>query len=293
MSTQPELLIQRLEDLIRRRSSTDRRMGHVWMLVPILPIIVGIAVAVSAVGILVSAISKVGIVQQPENAIPIVGEIFALYGFVIISFYVVLLVGSFALYYLIDRRNSHFKRQQQLFSTLPEYLSSGGNGSSAESVSRLTQLSEDSVFEERDRPAGLWATLYLFVTPIVGLIVAYNLTQDLRKHDDLQSAYQTTLVDAFNEAGIQLQTFAPYKPHKRDAILFIILTAITAGLFWIYWFYTLLKDYNEHFEDQAHFEDSILASMKPETPAKVCVTCGGAVPKNARFCPQCGRPQSS
>lgn len=293
MSTQPELLIQHIEDLIRRRPSTDRRMGYVWMLVPILPIIVGIAVAVSVIGILISAISKVGSVQQPESAVPIIGEIFALYGFAIISFYVVLLAGSFALYYLIDRRNGHFKRQQQLFLTLPKYLSSGGKAPSAESISRLTQLSEDSVFEERDRPAGLWSVLYLFVTPIVGLIVAYNLTQDLRKHDELQSAYQTALVGGFTEADIQAPTFAPYRPHKRDPILFTILTAITAGLFWIYWFYTLLKDYNEHFQDQARFEDQILASLKPQPATKVCATCSGAVPENARFCPHCGRPQSS
>lgn len=293
VSTQPELLIQRIEDLIRRRSSSDRRMGYVWMIVPILPIFVGIAIAVSIIGILVSAISKVGSLQQPQNAAPIVGEILGLYGFAIMSLYLVLLVGSFALYYLIDRRNAHFKRQQQLFSLLPTYLSSREKPPRAESKYQLTQLSEDSVLEERDRPAGLWAVLYLFVTPIVGLIVAYSLTQDLRKHENLQSAYQTSLVGAFNEAGIQLPTFSPDRAHKRDPILLIILTAITAGLFWIYWFYTLLKDYNEHFQDQTRFEDQILASLKPQPATKPCATCGGAVPETARFCPNCGRPRSS
>ncbi len=293
MSTQPELLIQRIEDLIRRRSSTDRRMGYVWMIVPILPIIAGIAIAVSIIGILVSAISRVGSLQQPQNAAPIVGEILGLYGFAIMSLYLVLLVGSFALYYLIDRRNAHFKRQQQLFSMLPTYLASREKAPRAESNYRLAQLSEDSVLEERDRPAGLWAVLYLFVTPIVGLIVAYSLTQDLRKHEDLQSAYQTSLVGAFSEAGIQLPTFASDRAHKRDPILLIILTAITAGLFWIYWFYTLLKDYNEHFRDQTRFEDQILASLKPQPATNPCATCGGAVPETARFCPNCGRPRSS
>jgi hypothetical protein len=268
-------------------------MGYMWMVVPILPIVVGITIAVSAIGILISAISKVGSVQQAASAAPVIGEILALYGFAIIAFYVVLVVGSFALYYLIDRRNGHFKRQQQLFLTLPKYLFSMQKAPGGESASRLTQLSEDSVFQERDRPAGLWSILYLFVTPIVGIVVAYNLTQDLRKHNELQSAYETTLVSAFSEAGIQLPTPASNRLHKRDPILYIILTAITAGLFWIFWFYTLLKDYNEHLEVQARFEDHILASLKPQPATKACPTCGGAVPESAKFCPHCGRPQSS
>ncbi len=293
MSAQAEMLTQRLEDLIRRRSSTDRRMGYVWMLVPILPIVVGIALGFSLIGIVLSAFSRVGGVQQPGNVVPIVGQIVALYGFAIISFYGTLLVGSFALYYLIDRRNGHFRRQQQLFLTLTEYLSSRGKGTGSGSIVRLAQLSEDSVFEERDKPAGVWAIMYLFVTPIVGLLVAYSLTQDLRKHDDLQSAYQATLVSGFTETGLQLPAFAEYRPHKRDPVLFIILTAVTAGLFWVYWFYILLKDYNEHFQEQARFEDQILSVLKPPQGPRVCETCGGAVPGNARFCPHCGRQESS
>ncbi len=293
MAMQSDFLLTRIEGLIRKRSSTDRRMGYVWMLVPVLPILVGIALAISFIRIFISSILRFGNIQQPESVAPIIAEIFALYGVAIISFYIVLLVGAFALYYLIDRRNNHFKRQQQLFATLSEYLSSRIGEPATESVSRLSQISEDSMFEEQDRPAGLWGILYVFVTPIVGLVAAYDLAHDMRKHDERQSECQATLVNALGEAGIPAPTFAPYGPHKRDAILFLILTAITGGLFWIYWFYTLLKDYNEHFHDQAIFEDQVLASLKPKPPSRICATCSGSVPEGARFCPTCGRPQSS
>jgi hypothetical protein len=292
-SAQPEL-IQRIEDLMRRRTSTDRRMGYVWMLVPILPIVVAISLVVSFIGVLISTIPNLGnLQQQPQNALPVVSEILGLYGSAILSFYLVLLIGAFALYYLIERRNNHIRRQQQLFSTLERYLAQETKSSGSDNISRLTRLSEESTFEERDRPAGLWSILYLFVTPVVGLVVAYNLTQDLQKHEELQATYQTALISALSEAGLRTPPIASYKPHKRDPLLFIILTAITGWLFWIYWFYTLLKDYNEHFQDQAHFEDEILTSLKPEPTTTGCASCGKPVPENAKFCPHCGKNQTS
>ena len=278
-SIQPQLLIQQIEELIRRRSSTDRRMGYIWMFVPVLPVLVGIGLAVSLIGILVSVFSRIGSLQQPESAIPAAGAILALY--------------AFAIYFMIERRNCHFRRQQRLFSTLQRYLSSKTEAVENENVFRLWQSSEESALEERDRPAGLWSVLYLFVSPIVGLIVAFNLTQDLRGHEELQAKYQTTLLGALSDVGIVPPTFPQCRLHKRDPILFIILTAITGGLFWIYWFYTLLKDYNQHFQDQARYEDQILALLKPQPPIRKCSTCGGAVPESAKFCFHCGTKQTS
>jgi hypothetical protein len=161
---------------------------------------------------------------------------------------------------------------------------------SNEKTVRLAQLSDDSMFEEQDRPAGLWAILSLFAAPIVGLIVAYDLTQDMRRHEDRQAVYLQILPLALREAGVTPPSFAPLRPHNRDPIVYVVLTAITAGLFWVYWFYTLLKDYNEHFADQAVFEDTLLACLRPAT---TCAACGGSVPQDAKFCPLCGTAQPS
>ena len=295
MASQVDPAILRIEELVQRRSSTDRKMGYIWMIVPLLPALAAVVIGASLIGVLVSVLPRISSFTQPQNAqnaiTPIVGEVFALYGLAITTFYVVLLFGALGFYYLIDRRNRHFGRQQLLFYTLHRYLAAKAPAS--ENISRLRQLSEDSVYSERDRPAGLWAVLFLFMTPIVGLMTAYNLTQDLSRHDELQSRYQTTLVNAFSDAGVQPPTFSFYKFHKRDPFLFITLSAITAGLFWIYWFYTLLKDYNEHFSDQTKFEDQILNSLIPQEATKPCGTCGGSVPCNARFCPNCGRDQTT
>jgi hypothetical protein len=93
--------------------------------------------------------------------------------------------------------------------------------------------------------------------------------------------------------SISLSPLPSGRLHKRDPFLFLILTAITGGLFWIYWFYKLLEDYNEHFQDQALFEDQVLASLKPKIPSKQCHSCGGPVPEEAKFCPFCGKSQQT
>jgi len=293
MPVHPDAAVPRIEELIRRRSSTDRRMGYIWMLVPLLPAIVGMALAISLIGIIATNISNLAnLGQQQTNALPIVGEVFALYAIGIIALYTVLLVGSFAIYNLIERRNGHFRRQQQLFSALQDHLASALNPSNGANVTSLRQLNDDSIFQERDRPSGLWAVLYLFVTPIVSIIVAYNLTLDMRRHDDLQVASQTALVGAFADAKLPPLQVVQHDPHKRDPMLFVVLTVITGGLFWIYWFYTLLKDYNTHFSDQARFEDEILNVLKPHPPTKLCSACGNVIEGSVKFCPYCGSKQA-
>jgi hypothetical protein len=295
VATSQDPTLQRIESLMHRRTESDRRMSYAWMIVPLLPLAAAVVIGALLVGILVSLIPNISNLSHPTTAqstiAPIVGGILALYGLAIIVLFITLFFGALSFYYLIDRRNRHLARQQLLFSTLHRYLAS--KAPTSESIARLTYLSEDSTYEERPRPAGLWALLFLFVTPIVGLITSYNLTQDMRKHDDFQSNYQTALASSLVEAGFQQPNFQAYKSRSRDPVLFLVLSAITGGVFWIYWYYTLLKDYNEHFADQARFEDQILKEIAPPQIDKNCGTCGGKVPANAKFCPNCGSKQES
>ena len=290
MATPTDPMLERIEALIRRRTETDRRMSYIWMIIPILPLAAGIAIVSGFVGILVSTIPRISnITQGNAQSIltPIFGGLLALYGLAVIVFFGVLFLGAVSFYYMIDRRNRHFSRQQLLFSTLHQYLAS--KVPQSESVTQLGFLAEDSSHQESPRPAGLWALLFMFVNLIIGLILSYCLTQDLHKHDELQSKFQAALPPALAEAGYAQPNLPAYKPRGGDPVLFLILSAITGGLFWVYWYYTLLRDYNAHFADQARFEDQLLGILAPPHVTKPCGTCGGAVPNGAKFCPNCGK----
>ena len=289
-----QMLLDRIEALVRRRTETDRRMSYAWMIIPILPLAAGIAIVSSFLGILVSTLPKLSTISQTnaQNTLtPVVGGLLALYGFAVIVFFGVLFLGAVSFYYMIDRRNRHFSRQQLLFSTLHKYLST--KAPQSQSVAQVGFLAEDSSSQEGSRPAGLWALLFMFVTPIIGLILSYCLTQDLHKHDQLQSKFQAALPPALAEVGYGQQNLPAYKARGGDPVLFIILSAITGGLFWVYWYFTLLRDYNGHFADQARFEDQLLSVLVPPKVEKPCGTCGGAVPSGAKFCPNCGRAQTA
>ena len=287
-------LLRRLEDLVARRALTDRLMGSAWMLIPVLPILLVIALVAGFVQAIMPMVPNLRGLQGSAASSSLLAQLVGVYALAIVSLYAALFLLSLALYYLIDRRNNHFKRQQLLFKTLVKYLETETKAKSAHpSTTRLAELCEDSMFDEQGRSAGIWTILNLFVTPMVSLIVAFNLTQDLCKHDLRQIDFQETLISALAEIGVTLPSSVNLKPLKRDTILLLLLTIITGGLFWIYWFHILLKDYNEHFANQALFEDKLLAALKPTQQVKKCGTCGGSIPENARFCPFCGKPQTS
>lgn len=295
MSSEQELL-NRLAEIIGRRSTTDRRMGSVWMLVPLLPTVVAIVVAaafVRAIALIIPHLQSFqGTTPPPSLGASVGALIVGAYVIAIVAGFAVLFLLSLALYYLIDRRNGHFRRQQLLFTTLTKYLETKQTSAGPRS-SRLAQLCEDAEYEEQERPAGVWAILNMFVTPIASLAVAFNLTQDLSKHDARQASLEEGLTGAFTEAGITSPSLENTKPRKRDPMLFLLLTIITGGLFWIYWFYTLLGDFNGHFANQALFEDRILGALKPAIQEKKCAACGGSVPLSAKYCPFCGAAQNN
>jgi uncharacterized membrane protein len=290
-----EPTLQRIEALVRRRSETDRRMSYAWMLVPLLPVAGAVAIGATVAGIIASVVAKVGTNAQtipPQGvATSILGGILALEGLVLLVYFGVMFVGALSFYYMIDRRNRHFARQQLLFSNLYRYVAC--KTTKTENVVQIGNLCEDFRCEEHGRPAGLWALAFMFLNPIVGLIVSYDLTQDMRTHDEWQAKYQMALSQSLVDAGFQSPDLPQYNAHKRDPVLFLVLSAITGGLFWIYWFYTLLKDYNDHFTNQASFEDKVLAVLMPAAAEMTCATCGGSVPPRAKFCPNCGRQQTA
>jgi hypothetical protein len=285
-------LLRRVEELVSWRATTDRRMGNGWMLIPLLPIVLVIVLVAAFAGTIMPIIPNLRDLRESAASSSLAAELVGFYALAIVSFYVVLFLSSLALYYLIDRRNSHFKRQRLLFRTLVKYVEAGAKPVHSR-TSRLTELCEDSTFYEQERSSGIWAILNLFVTPIVSLVVAFNLTQDLCRHDLRQINFQENLITALTSIEVAPLSHVSPKPLKRDAMLFLLLTIMTAGLFWIYWFYALLKDYNEHFASQALFEDRVLAALKPAPRNKKCASCGEAVPENARYCPLCGKSQTS
>ena len=54
-----------------------------------------------------------------------------------------------------------------------------------------------------------------------------------------------------------------YPTPSRGFVLYIVLTIVTIGFFWVYWTYTLLNDPNNHFRQQSMAEDTFIMQVTP------------------------------
>jgi len=307
-----------LEYAVGKRFESDRMMGYIWMIVPILPLLLAILGAAVFLGFILTAIAA-GI-SGPTPTAPFPTDsmaailILGWIGLILVGF-IVSIFGAVALYYMILRRNNHFRRQRIFTSILLPYLEAKlkERGKSSNAISALALLNRDSEYEEIERSAAVWAVLYIFVSPIVGLYIFHFLTNDLYKHFKRQIDLSRNLEALLKDLEVQFVSPAQYEIKRRETILYIILTIVTVGLFWIYWFYLQLKEYNEHFKSQWKLEDQLVNTLRtqmeglpPETHApalptvpptplpldlKYCQYCGKAILLDAKFCELCGRQQ--
>jgi len=307
-----------LEYAVAKKFESDRMMGYIWMIVPILPLLLAILGAALLLGFILTVIAAgiSGPTPTPPfptdsmAAILILGWI----GLILVGF-IISILGAVALYYMISRRNNHFRRQRMFTSILLPYLEAKlkERGKASNAMSALALLNRNSEYEETERSAAVWAVLCIFVSPLVGLYVFHFLTNDLYKHFKRQIDLSRNLEALLKDLEVQFVSPAQYEIKRRETILYIILTIITVGLFWIYWFYLQLKEYNQHFKSQWELEDQLMNTVRtqmeglpPETQApplptalptpppfglKYCQYCGKAISLDAKFCELCGKQQ--
>jgi hypothetical protein len=147
-------------------------------------------------------------------------------------------VASFGLaffplfYFSVDRRNRHFKRQQEFEANVAASLKTEWNSTS-------TPV----------RNAKLWAASIFLILPVFA--IAHLLTKDLIEHEKHQRDF--------------LATFYPekkYEPQRIPIRACALITAATLGVGVIYWLYKLVNVYNNHFKEQLHIEHEILQLME-------------------------------
>ncbi|MDG6994277.1 MAG: DUF4234 domain-containing protein [Nitrososphaerota archaeon] len=230
------------QSLAMRRDS-DRIMSVGWVFLPFIGIILGV------VGIVVSFTS------------PLAGV-----GLTIgLSFLDLVLVVVFW-YFLISRRNNHFKRDKLERESLIEYLKQAGAASGrsndiATELATMNAVNAEATTEEETKSAALWIVLTIVTFGIAGLYVLYFLTRDPYKHDSKQQSFMQQTQSALAKLGKPIVNPSWKALPSRSFILYLILDIVTLGLFGFYWYYVLIKDFNDHFKAQWQLEDSIMSIM--------------------------------
>jgi type III secretory pathway component EscR len=137
-------------------------------------------------------------------------------------------------YRLIEQRNKHFLRQDELENQANAFFRNEGE-----------RLQSNSVPE---RNAKLWAASIILILP--AFIIAYFLSKDLLLHEKRQQAF---LAKLFPERDYMPQNIALKK--------YALITVVTLGVGIIYWLYKIINTYNNHFMEQRKIEDEIIRLM--------------------------------
>ncbi|PJB21109.1 MAG: hypothetical protein CO114_07100 [Euryarchaeota archaeon CG_4_9_14_3_um_filter_38_12] len=88
----------------------------------------------------------------------------------------------------------------------------------------------------------------------------YFLTKDPGIHDSRQNSFIRYASSALHKLGITVQPSWKTIP-QRSAVLYLVLS-LFMPFFFIYWFYVVIKDLNNHFRTQWVFEDSLVNALR-------------------------------
>jgi uncharacterized protein DUF4234 len=192
---------------------------------------------------------------------------------------------AYMIYRLVQRRNTHFARQNLLYEDLTsaaEELATKKEVQMNASIglNALGRIAREARVYETEKSAALWIMLTLAGTslPSAALLAAptgtgllpllavlyvyYFLMKDFYKHERREDQFIRDLLGALTVSGLSVTL--PYRNPplpERSFALYIVLSVVTAGFFWVYWIYVLLNDPNNHFRQQMLIEDTIMAQL--------------------------------
>ncbi len=231
---------------ISGRGATDEMLSTTWILIPV----IGLALVLGL--LLISFLTP-----YPLGVLIIL--------FVILALAVVVLVFLLILTYkLIKRQSDHIGREAQMRRALIDYLRTMGEEKKVSNgigpyISAMDAIDKEMSFNEKARDPFLWTILSII--PFVNWYVLYFLTDFTYDHDRRLNAFAQNAQMAGAQIGVILAQPNWRPVHERNFILYLILSVLT-GLFYVFWYYVLIMDMNDHFTNEWLFEDQLAREMQ-------------------------------
>ena len=238
--------LENLRRDIRMRSEYDKMMSTAWLAIYLVPIIV-ILITIPAM-----------LLGAPE--ILLLSPILA----------IVSIVSIVLIYKLVDRRNTHFKRQMFLMEDTIKLIRKIAEQKKTDVETELSlceRTLREAKTEETEKNAVLWAILSAIIF-IATWYVYYFLMKDFYKHERREDGFWEDASKVLGKLGISFTPPRRVNPlPNRSFVLYLILSIITLGIFGIYWLYVLIKDPNEHFKYHSSVDEELLATLEKAVTA--------------------------
>ncbi|PVX23398.1 MAG: hypothetical protein CW691_10660 [Candidatus Bathyarchaeum sp.] len=256
---------------VQMQKKSDRQMSTAWLLVYIIPLIISVVASCYFVTVFMDLFSTVdfSLPSSSYSSYDWLPDEFMSVWIIVMLTGAANSVATLTLnYLLVNRRATHFKRQNFLhedtISTIGSIAKTKEIDMDAD-LSSLQRTLKEANIEKTEKSAILWSILSMFV-PFVQLYVYYFLVNDFYRHERIEDSFWADVSTAMNKLDINFsmprRTEAmPY----RSFVLYLILSIVTMGLFVVYWLYALLKDPNTHFKYHTQTENQLLTVLESAT----------------------------
>jgi hypothetical protein len=285
---------------VQKRTTTDHVLTPYWiffiLLVLIVTSIVGFAIIFSSILELYQANPNV----RPDNQTVIENAKGGLEAIMVgnIVYYVSL---AYLVFMLVKRQNDHFDREDELRSGIIALVGSATSSPDQKTlvnneVSRMNELDNESSAYDKRRSPIFWTMLVVVIPMIINLLSvllaieggysgSFNSLSSLNLLFELLVIVVTLYLFNFLGSAMRMHDYrwlnfagsarmalsklgfpagSPYSARRlpeRSFGLYLLLSIVTIGLFTFYWWYTLLRDPNEHFRYQWQFEDNLVSTL--------------------------------
>lgn len=170
-------------------------------------------------------------------------------------------------FYLVDRHQKHFNRKAHLFEDLVLFAremveEKDINQEDHPEIHKKIYSLEIFVSEyyrhfPRHNPV-MWTILSIISLGFSTFFMAYFLMVELRKLQELEDEFLKIYSSVMEEFAILKYPIRNHHPvPQREFGIFAALSVLTLGLFWFYWWYTLIVDTNRFFDASERWEASL------------------------------------
>jgi hypothetical protein len=262
-----EMSLDSIKQEIQHRKKTDKHLSIIWLVVFLLPLLLGFFASLYLMTVFIEIFSNIDF-SNPQSY-DLIYDSFSqelmFFPFIFGIIGVINLFSSFIInYLLINRRRSHFNRQNDLFNELGKVLFYLGKENVVDSDFNQSFNNKSVMGENYDHKRNpiLWSILSVFI-PFIQFYVFYFLMNDFYLHERFEDAYWEGIKKELDKFGIIFS----YSHRKkavpdRSFIFYLILTIVSAGLFIVYWIYVLIQDPNDHFKYHVEIENQLLSSIE-------------------------------
>jgi hypothetical protein len=176
--------------------------------------------------------------------------------------------GHYGTYKLVERRTAHAQRRLAFLSYLWHALNAraeaaGKKEEVSEGLDNLSRIYQQmEAFERRNKREPILWMLLRIVFGVVGAYINHFLNKDLRFFDEWEASYAANAEWVMQRLGYQVAVPKRTKPVRdRSTGLYVFLSIITIGIWSMVWRAQVMRDGNDHFDDDDAMENELLRAM--------------------------------